>query len=250
MSSSLRKLKAIVLGHNTDMESTAAQLQDACIPISTDECRGCPDPCDQGHEEYSSRFDVDMETQMLGSVKPYRRQVGFSSTKLRTVLTGCPAQFVISTGKTDWAHDVTSVSGSLASFLDSTSPSHPSSSDSHLPPASTSYTQLGKTVPGVFSSTGASKTTLLNGSHHSLSDDQDKDTVLVLPDYKVVADVDRSIEGASALWDEIVGDKKATGASDGKQDGHKGQQSYILPYACVILLCKCHARACFYIFRI
>lgn len=28
-----------------------------------------------GHEEFPTRFDVDMETQMLGSVKPYHRQV-------------------------------------------------------------------------------------------------------------------------------------------------------------------------------
>ena len=28
-----------------------------------------------GHEEFSRRFDVDMETEMRGSVKPYRRQV-------------------------------------------------------------------------------------------------------------------------------------------------------------------------------
>jgi hypothetical protein len=27
-----------------------------------------------GHEEYPKKFDVDMETQMLGTVKPYRRQ--------------------------------------------------------------------------------------------------------------------------------------------------------------------------------
>lgn len=29
----------------------------------------------KGHEAYPARFDVDRETQMLGSVKPYRRQV-------------------------------------------------------------------------------------------------------------------------------------------------------------------------------
>ena len=28
-----------------------------------------------GHEDYGGRFDVDMETEMLGSVKPHRRQV-------------------------------------------------------------------------------------------------------------------------------------------------------------------------------
>ena len=28
-----------------------------------------------GHESYPNRFDVDMDSQMLGSIKPYRRQV-------------------------------------------------------------------------------------------------------------------------------------------------------------------------------
>jgi hypothetical protein len=28
-----------------------------------------------GHDEYPPKFDVDLETQMLGSVKPFRRQV-------------------------------------------------------------------------------------------------------------------------------------------------------------------------------
>ena len=46
--SALRRLKAYVLGHNTDMDATAAELQEAAIPVSTEECRGCADPCDQG----------------------------------------------------------------------------------------------------------------------------------------------------------------------------------------------------------
>ena len=75
------------------MDAQVEELKEACVPVSTEECRGCADPCDQGgwctsrvlvavislmlvgHEEYPSRFTVDMETEMLGSVKPYHRQV-------------------------------------------------------------------------------------------------------------------------------------------------------------------------------
>jgi hypothetical protein len=75
MLASLRSFKAVVLRHNTDMDATAALLKDAQVPVSDDPCRGCADPCDEGHDEYPARFDVDMETQLLGSVKPYARQV-------------------------------------------------------------------------------------------------------------------------------------------------------------------------------
>ena len=53
----------------------------------------------QGHEEYPYKFDVDMETRMLGSVRPYRRMA------------------IISTGKSDWDFEVTWTKGSLASYL-------------------------------------------------------------------------------------------------------------------------------------
>ncbi|EEB95926.1 hypothetical protein MPER_05029, partial [Moniliophthora perniciosa FA553] len=54
-----------------------------------------------------------METQMLGSVKPYHRQI------------------VISTGKIDWDREVTDTKGSLAAHVQhavSKAPSVPSSS--------------------------------------------------------------------------------------------------------------------------
>ena len=93
--SAFRKVVALALGHNTDMDQTKAQLQEADIPVSDAPCRGCADPCDEGeristssacvvesyacvrdigHDEYP-KFDVDHETEMLGSVKPYGRQV-------------------------------------------------------------------------------------------------------------------------------------------------------------------------------
>ena len=46
--SAFRKVVALALGHNTDMDQTKAQLQEADIPVSDAPCRGCADPCDEG----------------------------------------------------------------------------------------------------------------------------------------------------------------------------------------------------------
>ncbi|GJE84120.1 sucrase ferredoxin [Phanerochaete sordida] len=208
MTSQLRKLKAIVLGHNLDMDSTTANLEEANVPVSRDECRACADPCDLGHEDYPSRFEVDMETEMLGSMKPYRRQV------------------VISTGKSDWAHDVSSVSGSLASYLDSALSSAPK------PPKTGG---AGSKVSGVYDSAESARVTVLNGSHHTLSDNPKNDTVLVLPDYKVVTEVPRSREGAAELFRDVV--DPALPRAGAHVDGAE-LQSYVLPYSSVILLCS------------
>lgn len=124
----------------------------------------------------------------------------------------------MSTGKADWAHDVTSVSGSGAHYLDATS-----SHSTHLPPHLQHPQE--KHIPGVHSTAEAKKTTVLNGSHHTISEDQNKDTVLVLPDYKVVAEVERSSDGAKAFWKDILTEKETE------------KISHVLPYACVILLC-------------
>jgi len=45
---------------------------------------------------------------------------------------------------------------------------------------------------------------ILNGSHDTLSNDHDHETVLVFPDYKVVAEVPRSLDGARELWRNSV----------------------------------------------
>ena len=56
MSVQLRKLKAMVLGHNLDMQTTAASLEDANVPVSRDDCRACADPCDIGTSFCAFRF--------------------------------------------------------------------------------------------------------------------------------------------------------------------------------------------------
>lgn len=97
MASTLRKLKSLVLFQTTDTEQIADLLETVSVPLHTGDCRSCPDPCTEGnaiwlqgfaciisvllihslgsvgHEDWN--FSRDMETQMLGTVKPYTRQV-------------------------------------------------------------------------------------------------------------------------------------------------------------------------------
>jgi len=201
--SSLRKIKAYVVGGPTD---SSAELKAAAIPVSEADCRSCANPCDEGHEEYPSKFDVDMETQMLGSVKPYARQL------------------VISTGKSDWQKEVTDAQGTLAAYLDAARGDIPKSKSKKQPQQST-----GAALPGIHSSSETSKVTILNGSHNTICDDTTHETVLVFPDYKVVTEVERSEEGAKKLLKSIG--KNATSAE-------KALKTFVLPYACVILLCS------------
>lgn len=94
----------------------------------------------------------------------------------------------------------------------------------------------GKTA-GVFSSDGASRTSIVNGSHHSLSaddDDETHETVLVLPDYVAVTNVPATADGAESLWlHALAPEVPRAGAVRAAQ----GLQTWTLPYHCLILLC-------------
>lgn len=46
--SSLRKIKSVVLMHDTDAESIKATLAAADVPLSEATCRNCSDPCEEG----------------------------------------------------------------------------------------------------------------------------------------------------------------------------------------------------------
>ena len=61
------------------LRTTNPDLEEAGVPISWDPCRSCADPCDVGHLEYPRLFDIDTVSDMLGTVKPYLRQVNSQS---------------------------------------------------------------------------------------------------------------------------------------------------------------------------
>ncbi|KAF9076404.1 Sucrase/ferredoxin-like-domain-containing protein [Rhodocollybia butyracea] len=214
----LRQLKKSLLGPSFSLKQLQAQLDSVSIPFTEADCRSCPDPCDKGHESYPNRFGVDMESVMLGSVKPYGRQI------------------VISTGKMDWDREVTSTKNSLAAHVQQIMNGAPSLT---LESKSKQAIQ----IAGVFNSSDSTKVSILNGSHHSLSENPDHDTVLVFPDYKLVTEIPRTLDGAKSLWDSAL-----SNVSSRRPVGDiRSLSSWIIPYSCVILLCshkrrdnKCH----------
>ncbi|KAG2151993.1 Sucrase/ferredoxin-like-domain-containing protein [Suillus cothurnatus] len=186
------KLKAFVFG-SPDGTNVYQNLENADVPVTTAECRSCADPCDQDHDDFSSKLNIDMDSDMLGSVKPYRRQV------------------VISTGKTDWEHDVTKAEGTLAALLktansSSSTPKKPKPANDPLP-------------SGLFLHTEAKKLAILNGSHRSFSHDESEETVI----------------GAEALWkaalDPAIDRAGVTTRTD-------NLNTWVLPYSCLVLLCS------------
>ncbi|KAL5508216.1 hypothetical protein ACEPAH_5835 [Sanghuangporus vaninii] len=241
-----RKLAATALGQDPHDPKAVQELKQAGVPVSEAICRTCADPCNEGHEEFPKRFDVDMETEMRGSVKPYRRQV------------------VISTGKADWVREVTDERDSLAKYLSSAedrhsgdvrkqgappSPSSEKKEEKH--PADTSNSTITSKQPtGVYSYKPSGRLSIVNGSHHTISDDPDTQaTVLVLPDYVAVTNVPISSAGASALWEHAL-DPAVPRAGTWITPGSEEMKTWTLPYNCLIMLCshkrrdaRCHIAA-------
>lgn len=133
-------------------------------------------------------------------------------------------QVVISTGKSDWEREVTEARGSLAAHLNDLSVSGRKASHSN-----------GPKTPGVFNSDSATRLSILNGSHHTTSDDASKQTVLVFPDYKIVTEIDSTKKGAETLANGYLDSELSKAGSDQPQIGTK---SWIIPYQAVILLCQ------------
>ena len=194
--------------------------------------RGGPLLIGAGHDEYPSRFDVDMETQMLGSVKPYALQVRpdrRAALAARPNLFFFPFQVVVSTGKSDWDREVTDTSGSLAKYLDAARGEYkPPPKDKSAKDAAPADANGAHGPPGLHRSTESSKVTILNGSHRSVSEDAARETVLVFPEYRVVTEVERTADGARKFWHSL-----RTGAQESE-----GLKTYVLPYSSVIMLCE------------
>ena len=150
-------------------------------------------------------------------------------------------QVVISSGKTDWVREVTDARGTLAAHLSSVS-SHghfspkkeKDKSKSDAKPATN-----GASVSGVFATdlSKVKKVSILNGSHRAISEDDDKETVLVFPDYTVIAEVPNTHAGAEALWEHSL--SPAVDIHAPPELSNSSVKTWILPYACVILLCAC-----------
>ncbi|KAF8186884.1 Sucrase/ferredoxin-like-domain-containing protein [Mycena galopus ATCC 62051] len=217
--SGLRKLKAWVLNHELDPNNIRAQLSASGVPVSPADCRTCSDPCEEGHGEYPPRFTVDMETQMLGSVRPFRRQVIPTVTSYQT-----NSGFYRST---DWDREITRTSGSLAAYI-----SGARRKSSVTQPASPDVPRL----PGIFNASDSTEIAILNGSHKTISDDHELETVLVFPDFVVVSGVPSSSQGAKMLWNSALDPQvpRILGSTPDEAPFH----TWVLPYSVVITLCS------------
>jgi Sucrase/ferredoxin-like len=150
---------------------------------------------------------------------------------------------VISTGKSDWERSVTNEKGSLASYIcniekaapltittgastPGTAPSTPIASTSQLLPTA---------VAGIFKDSENQAVSILNGSHDTLSKQNDNETVLVFPDYKVLTEVPRSLDGAREMWRNSVCPSVSRLGSSSETGTVK---SWVIPYTCVILICE------------
>ncbi|KAJ7717628.1 Sucrase/ferredoxin-like-domain-containing protein [Mycena maculata] len=210
--SSLRKLKAWVLSHELNTDNIRDRLTASAVPVSTADCRVCSDPCEDGHADYPSRFTVDMETQMLGSVRPFRRQI------------------LISTGKTDWDREITRTAGSLAAHLSHAHQKTPVKPSVHVDSEGRPLPH----VPGIFNASDSGELSILNGSHKTICEDDELESVLVFPDFVVVSGIPSTLAGAQMLW------KSALDPRVPRILGSNGStfKTWVLPYSCVITLCS------------
>ncbi|KAJ7283856.1 hypothetical protein C8J57DRAFT_1447833 [Mycena rebaudengoi] len=219
--SHLLSLGALVQGQRVlePVQDIYSQLSASGVPVTSADCRTCPNPCEEGHSEYPDNFfkvkDTDSNSEMLGSVKPFRRQI------------------LISTGKSDWDKDITDTRGSLAAYISQTQP--PRAPDAQAPAISVDLDEKAvPPVPGVFVSADATRLSILNGNHKTLSADE-TETVLVFPDYTMLVGVPPSIDGARELWKSAL---DTTLPRMGSTPRKSSFQTWILPYSCVILLCS------------
>ncbi|KAG2013927.1 hypothetical protein CC2G_010789 [Coprinopsis cinerea AmutBmut pab1-1] len=214
---SLRRLSSLVFGFE-ETDPLCGTLRAVDVPVSSADCRSCSDPCDLGHHDaYPRRFDIDMDTQMLGTVKPYHRQI------------------VISTGKSDWERDITDNRSSLAAHFSDVS--HRANVPKPSPGAKGRTNGKGGRVAvnGLFNTSDSARISVLNGSHRTICQEDDHETVLVFPDYKMVTEVRRSMQGAEDLWEGAVKpDLDRKGAFLEKSF----LKTWVLPYSCVILICS------------
>lgn len=172
---------------------------------------------------------------MLGSVSPYNRQVCLGLcyyTQLLFTPLCWQTQIVISTGKADWEKKITDAKESLAAYL------HEIQIEQPEEPKSVHHATVKsprQTTPGLFRNFDSTRVSVLNGSHRSICDEDDNETVLVFPDFKVVTEVERSLQGAHDLWDSSLDPSIGRTGAFPEKDQLK---TWVLPYSCVILLCE------------
>lgn len=245
----------MVLGHELDPDVIRAQLQAAAVPVTLADCRTCSDPCEEGKTRPAYQITNSLITPNFKAMIPIQtaststenhRCWGLSRPIVDRLLSQLDTyisplthfffeQVIISTGKSDWDREVTETKGSLAALLLGAQNHANLPISEPAPPQPQTNGKVVRSAAGVFRSSDSTKISILNGSHNTMSDDIDKETVLIFPDYTIVAEVPRTREGAQGLWESAVDPDVGRGGAIIEKAPYK---TWVLPYSCVILLCK------------
>jgi Sucrase/ferredoxin-like len=185
---------------------------------------------------------------------------------------------IISTGISNWAHEVTETEGSLAYFLSKAlskknkeakpprGPDVPNLPEDQLSaavaaiqlestPTSVPPPQAGKdsetqekkeekkdTFPAILDTSQSKRLIINNGSFKSASDSDDCLTAVVLPDFTYVNEIKETKENAERLWSTTL-DPSVRRAGRKLPDVETASQNKFqtrpLPYDSVVLICEC-----------
>ncbi|BGO88472.1 hypothetical protein NBRC10512_003014 [Rhodotorula toruloides] len=204
-------------------------LADACKA-----CDACDDEADLEDLAYPKGFDVDLDSQMLGELKPLGRQI------------------LVSSGKSDWIREVTDDTDSIPGLVKlayDEATAKPSAG--LLGKVGGKLFKSGKGeeaeekggLPGVHPSKAvagadvavSSRLSILSSSFISNSHTHHHESVIVLPDYKVVHDVEPTRTAVDELVERYLRPEAGRVGLDASQSALR---SWPLPYQAVILLCS------------
>ncbi|BGP52473.1 hypothetical protein JCM8202_000119 [Rhodotorula sphaerocarpa] len=221
-------------------EALVEALRAAHVPLESfaEACAACDEPCDADDDlAYPSGFDVDMESQMLGEMKPYARQI------------------LVSTGKSDWIREVTDDENSIQGLVkaeyeraEKASAGRPGLFSKLSSKVFGGDGNKGKPAGGSAEAAGvhpslvappsdgsvSSRLSILSASFISSSHHGHRESVISLPDFKIINEVEATAPSVEELVKRYL--EPSLGRAGSLTQGEL--RSWPLPYNCVILLCS------------
>ena len=91
----------------------------------------------------------------------------------------------------------------------------------------------------MFTQQQATRLSILNGSHTTISEHHDRETILIFPEYRVVFGVENTPKAVELLYEKVVS-PSTTYIPSIPEENEAGELPFgilPIPYSCVILLC-------------
>jgi len=116
----------------------------------------------------------------------------------------------------------------------------------------TAAMKLQHSVPGVFAQRDSTRLSILNGSHRTISEHHDRETILIFPEYRLAFGVENTPKAAELLYEKAIS-PSTTYIPTIPEENEAGELPFgilPIPYSCVILICthkrrdkRCHLAA-------